>query len=1162
MSEAPPSGTENRKSPLERLAAREAEIERIKKAREGVDLAVAFGSEPSVGSKPIEIDPQLAREIVENAKATVTTNGDGNNVYQIGNLTIVINGDGNALATLNSGETNVSSGVDNNEGSSDRSKSNNDPKAPERSNLSPEDGDDESLDPTNLNDARTAYINALHRRGKIFFGRREAGSVTNRNTPEQEAFVNNAARNYRDQLAAHTRQNVEGQINSLKGIEDESSAEAIEARASLLQSLIQAQQTEQDEFDRTVMDNDLHGAWVNARQRWNSKGSRIARFGAGGTMMGSTFLIPGAQVPMLIARGTLGAVGGAFAMDSLLEKYGPLAQKGEADRIANDIVKGGVWQRIGRSIPFFGRGKRRQEYQNDLENRHRAAQAAVDELDEDLLLHELGRLQALQIFKASNILNASGTTGDEIQTVIQMIQKRAYTILAEQAVQSVERSVVERAGDSLEAIIALQKAGNAEVIKNETDKERFRRFARRTTGVVVGGAVGLIAGNKIMTELGHDLDLVPAALEENVRDMARIVPIPVVHPPLRVDIGRWSRVGGLQGARNANTFIEASGDLQDQIRQLPPAQQARYSELLGMDREALAQKLGGYRPGFEYESVVIHPGARLELINGEVKLVHADGEVDILYTDANSDFSPEALNNEVWQDAPRARYVNGQELSDSSIDSNGNLQTNLNTGSSLTPNNIGSNRLVNGPDGHLTNNFNKSLALSSMEVTPNGDLVTNIDGAPGLETLTLNEAQTFAEQLDSQELLQVINNEQFIAADFYEVFIDEWAKDFVARGVNSETKDYLTQLRNVLYQYRVNEVAYVDISSPPFIGVSPFEFLQFDQSVVNDMNSINNLMLRPSAEEVEQNFTLLEQRFNSIATRIDLPVFDSQSPISNERAFDSVSDSSSPRLDSVDPSATPVAATSGGDIASRMAPDTSSAATTAPLPRVVSAATQFNPVTALGVPASTPDSISADPVSAPPANRVPNSPTWEEYQQQNARVESVTGNQEARPSAPSTTGTPAPGSIEEQMRRDDQEWMEQRRQLRGEEARSGSPIDISQAESLRSAVGTVSPEGVLRFEDLSPRAREVFTRLNELIADQNDQQSRLVALQGSGNLSPSIAARVREVTSDVSDAADQIRAEKLSFFEMLRNSGVKNFIRGDGTNINVSQYLEELRQNN
>jgi len=381
----------------------------------------------------------------------------------------------------------------------------------------------------------------------------------------------------------------------LKNIEDENSAEAVSARGDLLEALIEAQQTEQNEFDATVQDDDLHDAWVGWRQKWNAKGARIARFGVGGALA-ATALIPGANVMSLIGRGTLGAIGGVFATDALLEKYGPLAQKGEADRIANEIVKGGKAKRIWNKIKFIGRGEKRQEFeQGRLEDNRQAAQDAVDALDRDLLLNELGRLQALQVFKASDIYGASGTTGEEITAVIKMIQKRAYNILGKEAVASVEKSKSEKAADQLEAIIALQKEGNAAAILSETDKERYRRFKRRATGVLVGAAVGAVAGSRAMSAL--DADVVSQVPTTPQVPVTPVQPMTPPHNPLVVNIEQWTDYDGIAGSNSASTFIEASGDLQDQIRNLPVAQRARYSELLGMDREALAQKLGGYRPG-------------------------------------------------------------------------------------------------------------------------------------------------------------------------------------------------------------------------------------------------------------------------------------------------------------------------------------------------------------------------------------------------------------------------------------------------------------------------------------------------------------------------------------------------------------------------------------
>jgi hypothetical protein len=312
--------------------------------------------------------------------------------------------------------------------------------------------------------------------------------------------------------------------------------------------------------------------------------------------------------------------------------------------------------------------------------------------------------------------------------------------------------------------------------------------------------------------------------------------------PLVVNVDQWTDYDGIDGSGSASTFIEASGDLQDQIRQLEPAQILQYQELLDMDREALAQKLGGYRPEFEHESVVIHPGDKLELIDDEIRLVHADGEVDTLWQQASgSDFTPEELSDEVWQDAPEADYKVGQELGSSYVDTDGDIMI---------------------PD----------KASNGISVDTEGNIVGLDDGVfnipddvPELDQLSNPELNLFLENTEYEKLEEILNAATTDRIDHYDEILEFWSNRFANR-MNPET------IRNVIYNVMPDITEWLnnpDItqSAPQvmFEGnrVSIFGLFGFDPETVTEMQNPSSANL--NAESMTENYENLLDRINAVA---------------------------------------------------------------------------------------------------------------------------------------------------------------------------------------------------------------------------------------------------------------------------------------------------------
>lgn len=540
-----------------------------------------------------------------------------------------------------------------------------------------------------LNNARDRYFKALTMRGRIanrgigkLFGRYledEDGKKMVFGGTEGKINLERLEREYTDAANNAFRD----RLGHLLDVMPEGTSREVAFQRSR-DLMVTHQRQEQDEINKRIKEGEFKTGWLDKKAHkwntfWRSSKGNIGRMLGGGIVGGiaGTLAVMSAKIGLkraaivgggILTGGLVNGLAGAYGTykltEAALERRGPtgMTQRGWVDENA--------------------------DYKPE----------DVASLEEDIVFQEAARLRGMQIVKNTAIDDAfvSGVFGkarEKRRALVNALMEREWQLRAQRAVDEVmNNGFIERPSDEGERT-RLQHLLTQQTLKelrdrerrvaHETDNERNARIKRKAAAAAAGLSVGWLTAGFLPGVPGAPDDTDVPGPEPDSGDTTEppIDPIPPIQPaePIEVEIVRWRDFDGVVGEDQADTFIEASGDLQDQISDLPPNQRAPFEELLKLDREELAQKLGGYRPDQPNESLLIHPGDKLQLIDGKIQILRPSGDIDVLYDSATDTYQPNTLDDNVFQDtlSPREYYARyrtvANDLSDTYVDPDGEL---------------------------------------------------------------------------------------------------------------------------------------------------------------------------------------------------------------------------------------------------------------------------------------------------------------------------------------------------------------------------------------------------------------------------------------------------------------------------------------------------------
>jgi hypothetical protein len=330
------------------------------------------------------------------------------------------------------------------------------------------------------------------------------------------------------------------------------------------------------------------------------------------------------------------------------------------------------------------------------------------------LKHELNRMRMLANELGTSIEEAAAGSGHLTGRIIGQMQDMERSAFAENAVESVRENPDFDEGTKAfedEAVFTAlmdEFETNDDIMttrmEEEGRQERADKIKRKIGGALAGAGMGWFIGSgKAGEVIGWSADKIedgwswmsslfsdnPEAAKKAASSMVgdgdmlnQFAPESSDGPNamFATDITDWDGPTTYNDASKARSFIEATGDIKEQMQDLDvfntvgganaPLDNVEAAENLQdfLDTDIpndLAERLDGYRPEDIKESLVVDPGETMAVTKeGNLILEHADGEVDTLYNGTEDTINDQAFKENLFGDFDAASGSEGAETAD------------------------------------------------------------------------------------------------------------------------------------------------------------------------------------------------------------------------------------------------------------------------------------------------------------------------------------------------------------------------------------------------------------------------------------------------------------------------------------------------------------------
>jgi hypothetical protein len=515
---------------------------------------------------------------------------------------------------------------------------------------------------------------------ELFFGKKDGEA----NIQKLQERYYDALETYRDEKMAEFVRKLDDDLS------DEEKQQAMtEFAVDLKTTEMEQEEKAFDQVDESFDDSSFRDWWRKDSTWWKRMG------GSAGAITVTALSGGVAGAAAAGGRGLLAGTGAAVATEGALERVhaegkNKLSRTGLVsdvrlnildnvdDEIEKTINKGTFKKMYEYAKTKTGMGESDRLNKEQMRSFKKQVSQAVNQLSDKEVNEEMGRVRMLANDLGTSLDQAIAGSGPVTAEVVRQMQDRENQMIGNSSLSATREQIDTGEMPKSEAVqeelmnklMGQQEAIHEQMMK-ENDAERSKKIKRRWLAAVAGGTVGTLIGSKGIDKLTDWFGYGEGATDTPPVDGGQAPDMPPISgdeqdPMYSVDITDWDGPTTYNDASEARSFIEATGDIKEQMQNVDafdtvggsgtPLENLEAAENLQdfLDDDIandLAERLDGYRPEDVKESLVVDPGETMAVTKeGNLILEHADGEVDTLYNGAEDTINDQAFKDNLFGD--------------------------------------------------------------------------------------------------------------------------------------------------------------------------------------------------------------------------------------------------------------------------------------------------------------------------------------------------------------------------------------------------------------------------------------------------------------------------------------------------------------------------------